>query len=93
MFLDLIIKVLGISSAGTAAVPFPGLVLNRQRGTRSDRAGAGMCKLAAKEAPEQAASFLSGSATCLSPHYPRKKQGSFLPKYKESHTPRSIKDP
>ena len=29
----------------------------------------------------------------LSPHYPRKKKGSFLHKYKESHTPKSIKDP
>ena len=29
----------------------------------------------------------------LSPHYPREKKGSFLHKYKESHTPKSIKDP
>ena len=30
----------------------------------------------------------------LSPHYPRKNQGSFLlvHKYKESHTPKSIED-
>ena len=27
----------------------------------------------------------------LSPHYPTKKKGSFLHKYKESHTPKSIK--
>ena len=26
-------------------------------------------------------------------YYPRKKKGSFLHKYKESHTPKSIKDP
>ena len=29
----------------------------------------------------------------LSPHYPRKKKGSFLHKYEEPHTPKSIKDP
>ena len=32
-------------------------------------------------------------ATILSPHYPRKKRGSFLHKYKESHAPKGIKDP
>ena len=30
---------------------------------------------------------------CLSPHYTRKKKGSFLHKYEESHTAKSIKDP
>ena len=29
----------------------------------------------------------------LSPHYHRKKKGSFFQKYKESPTPKSIKDP
>ena len=29
----------------------------------------------------------------LSPYDPRKKKGSFLHKYEESHTPKSIKDP
>ena len=29
----------------------------------------------------------------LNPHYPREKKGSFLLKYKEPHTPKSIKDP
>ena len=29
----------------------------------------------------------------LGPHYPRKKKGSSFPKYKESHTPKSKKDP
>ena len=32
-------------------------------------------------------------ATKLSPHYPREKKGSFLHKYNESHTPKSIKHP
>ena len=34
-----------------------------------------------------------GSHPHLSPHYPRKKKGSFLDKYKESHIPKRIKDP
>ena len=29
----------------------------------------------------------------LSSHYPRKKKRIFLHEYKESHTPKSIKDP
>ena len=29
----------------------------------------------------------------LGPHYPREKKGSFFPKYKESHTTKSKKDP
>ena len=32
-------------------------------------------------------------ASILSPFYTRKKKGSFLQKYKEPHTPKSIKDP
>ena len=38
------------------------------------------------------ASFLNDT-TYLSPHYPRKEKGSFLHKHKESHIPKSIKDP
>ena len=35
----------------------------------------------------------TGTRCFLSPHYPWKKEGSFLHKYKESHTPKGIKDP
>ena len=45
------------------------------------------------ELPDPTAGIVGPHFSKLSPHYPRKKKGSFFQKYKESHTPKSIKDP
>ena len=37
--------------------------------------------------------WLTVSESSLGPHYPREKKGSFFPRYKESHTPKSKQDP